>query len=132
MSAFTIEHKGHKATGNGGFYKVLHTDKHVFNLETWAFNCCGAISITALYNIPPKISVAELMLWLATQNLDGWKTEEIYFLLSCQQLNKENYPRIAELTALPEVKKVDCFVNKAHGPNKLHLFRYSVKKDFPK
>jgi hypothetical protein len=31
----------------------------------------------------------------------------------------------------PNVKKRDKFYNKAHGPNWLHLYRYSKEKDFP-
>ena len=30
----------------------------------------------------------------------------------------------------PNVKLRDVFMNKSHGPNKVYLFRYSVKKDF--
>jgi hypothetical protein len=58
---------------------------------------------------------------------DTWCPQEFFLCLAANQL-----AYLPTMLKHPCVKEVDHFLNKAHGPYKLHLFRISIQKDFPK
>jgi hypothetical protein len=107
-------------------------------VETWGMGSCAVMNLyNFTYFLPEnahkgdmKKFVKDLFNWLVTQDEQGHKPKEAFFLLSDSQLSKVSYPFTHALATHPSVKRRDVFSNKSHGPNKVHLFRWSLGKDF--
>lgn len=99
-------------------------------LNTWAFSSCAAFSLQNFGNSAlSKEEVDGLFIFLNSEECNTcWSPEEVYFMLSAYQLGTHQGQNLSKHL---NVKKVDSFSNKAHGPNSVYLFRYSLAKDFP-
>jgi hypothetical protein len=108
--------------------------------QAWAFSCCGLASMYGFHNHsynwqgPNNYALLEkhheaLFEFLKTAKApnDTWCPQEFFLCLAANQL-----AYLPTMLKHPCVKEVDHFLNKAHGPYKLHLFRISIQKDFPK
>lgn len=132
---FSIEWLGEalgQSSGSVGkicFKREEGLKKHLCFLNTWAFSSCAAFSIQNFANC--KLSIEEvdaLFEFLNSRECSTcWSPQEVYFLLSPNQVINEQGQALSNH---PNVKKVDTFTNKAHGGNKMSLFRYSLDKDF--
>ena len=108
--------------------------QELFTVETWGMSCCGVHILKQLSYVSLTLEEWEKFFeWWETKKEEDWKDMgdqwnpgEFYFLLSDDgKEGKQN-----TLLALENVKKVDTFMNHAHGPSRLHLYRYSRQKDF--
>jgi hypothetical protein len=74
-----------------------------------------------------KENIDRLIVALPTfKHYSGYASSEVYLQPSDTQL--KTLP--TDFFEHPHIKKVDEYVNKAHGPNKVYLFRISATKDF--
>ena len=112
---------GYTDSVDDGFYQFC-------KIETWGFRSCACFHLHSFESsLVSRIDATEFWTYV-TETLGAelsYNPKEVYFLLSDTQL-----PRMEKLWDIPNVKKVDSFMNKAHGPNRVHLFRYSVAGDF--
>jgi hypothetical protein len=69
--------------------------------------------------------VGELVKFLDTWPPSTYKCKEYLMVLSDSQVRA-----LKLFLADPHVKEVDHFLNKAHGPATLHVYRISCQKDF--
>ena len=111
-------------------YKDEGESKYVCKIETWAFGSCACFALSRFndaYNFRFEAdNIDNFFDYICTLDED-WKPKEFYFMLSKSQLKLD---RFKFMFNHPNVKLRDVFMNKSHGPNKVYLFRYSVKKDF--
>ena len=119
---------GH-GTGQIGTITWEETGYSVCRVESWAFASCGIGALMGFNNtnFQTKEHVAKFFEFVAANVADDWQPDEFYFLLTDSQLK---LPANRLMINHPHVKKRDVFMNKSHGPNKLHLFRYSHDNDF--
>ena len=113
---------------------LYYENVRVCALEDWAFACCGATSLHGLGGSYYKSfdwshkQVDEFVQFAKdTPSSTGHKVREFYFLLTDTQVKE-----FSALVAHPNVRLVDRYFNKAHGPENLNLYRLSVLKDFSK
>jgi uncharacterized protein YqfB (UPF0267 family) len=118
-------------SGEVGEIRHKETDRYVCRVESWAFTSCGIGALTKLNstNFTSAEEVQAFFDFVCTNVADDWHPNEFYFLVSDNQLKYGT--SIPLMVKNPNVKKRDKFYNKAHGPNWLHLYRYSKDKDFP-
>lgn len=110
----------------GGIYEMQDGEfyKRICNIHTWGFQSCAVHNLQSFGYVPTSFED----FWDYVDTLDGsltWHPGEVYFLLSDTQLL--NWRKFTEF---PNVKKIDRFLNKAHGPNHVNLFRYSKAGDW--
>lgn len=122
-----FEESGRKGTIK---YKDEGESKYVCKIETWAFGSCACFALSR-FNDAYKFrfeadNIDKFFDYICTLDED-WKPKEFYFMLSKSQLTLDRFKLMFNH---PNVKLRDVFMNKSHGPNKVYLFRYSVKKDF--
>jgi hypothetical protein len=130
------DRKGH--VGGGSLCALRYVEEGekagpcICMVETWGMGSCAVMNLyNFCYYIPDmKKFVKDLFNWLSTQDEQGHKPKEAFFLLSDSQLNKGAYPFTHALATHPSVRRRDRFSNKSHGPNDVHLFRWSYGKDF--
>ena len=99
----------------------------VCRIVPWLFSSCSVAGLEDFRMCPtltPEQAVA-LGKLLDTHNHGVWVPKEFYFLIS----DSKNTV-LKEFLALPQVKLMDTFENKAHGPSIMLLYRYSTLKDF--
>jgi hypothetical protein len=126
--------------GDGEFYTLIFkegskenlVEHSVCNVNTWGFRSCAVMNLSG-WNTYPLQTVLERfnpeqMFKFLTENNGSWSPKEAYFLISTSQ--KTN-PVFRKIFTLSTVKEIDSFVNKAHGPNSMFLYRWSASKDFP-
>ena len=122
-----FEESGRKGTIK---YKDGGETKYVCKIETWAFGSCACFALSRFndaYHFKFNAeNIDKFFKYICTLDED-WKPQEFYFMLSKSQLK---LGRFKLMFNHPNVKLRDVFMNKSHGPNKVYLFRYSVKKDF--
>lgn len=126
-----------KIEGSSGYTKAILFEptpgesRRVCYVQTWGFDSCAVMnlySFNGLYGWKDKFNADEFFNFLRTVDDPNWKPREAYFLVSTQQL-KDN-DTVRKLVAHPKVKAKDKFLNKAHGPNCVTLFRWSDEQDF--
>jgi hypothetical protein len=111
---------------------IMYNGRRVCCIDTWGFASCGVLN---LFNFGyPDIKKGEekafadkFFKFLETVNDPHWKPNEAYMFWTDGQLKAD---WINALAKHPEIKRRDKFFNKSHGPNNLHLFRWSKAKDF--
>lgn len=99
-------------------------------MDTWGFSSC-AVHILHTFNLGYGEDLVDLFNYLMHEDTNvgtGYRPKEIYFLLSSVQARKDDFQTLLKNE---HVKKVDSFSNKSHGPNLVHLYRFSLLKDFP-
>ena len=131
---FSIKWKGEVHGHSCGISgEVLFDGEVVCVVHTWAFSSCACYALQGFRNYNhtfTKESAEQFFTLLNTEEpTSGWLPEEMYFLLTASQSSSL---AIRELVNHPCVRKVDSFINKAHGGNIMKLFRYSLDNDFPK
>ena len=104
---------------------ILYNDKRVCFISDWAMNSCAAHALMR-WNRSITFPVKEFWDFVSKIN-KNWNPQEAYFLLSSGQLELTQF---SKLVKDERVKQVDSFLNKAHGPNRVMLFRFSEQKDF--
>lgn len=101
-------------------------------LRTWGFSSCAVWMLDNFitWNFNDNRFDADQFWEFFKTKPEGlgedWLTCEVYFLLADPQLGS-----LKKLIEHPNVRKRDKFLNKAHGPNRVHLFRWSNEEDFP-
>lgn len=131
MSLSLIINPNQKKENSGSFCILMDGDQRVCNAEEWAFHSCGTMmfynmSINPNWWTKANIDRVIQALPVLSTGKSSYKAQEVYLQISSGQL--KNYFQ-AFLTH-PNIKEVDVYTNKAHGPHKLHLFRISATKDF--
>jgi len=118
-------------SGEVGFITRTENGRTLCRVESWAFTSCGIGALTQLNLSDFKTAeeVQQFFDFVCAKVADDWRPDEFYFLVSDHQLKWGS--SIPLMVKNPNVKKRDKFYNKAHGPNWLHLYRYSKDKDFP-
>jgi hypothetical protein len=129
MFKLTLKHKPDGKSGQEGVITWAETGNSVCNVESWSFASCGVGALTKLSytRFTSAKQVDAFFNFVCANVADDWNPNEFYFLLTDGQLKMDN---IKFMVNHPNVKRRDVFMNKSHGPNKLHLFRYSKDKDF--
>ena len=116
-----------------GFKKRPFGDPHWYDcrfyISFYDIGCCG---IGTLHNVAdmvdwPQEQITDFFYWVCEAKLHKWCPKEWLFSLSSFQVDSSRYN---SLIRHPNVMELDVFKNKAHGPNHIHLFRYSVEMDF--
>lgn len=124
---FTVE-KGTNITPDGRKCSVIKLGEYtVCRIVPWLFSSCSVAGLEDFRMCPTLTTKQAVALGklLDTHDHGGWVPKEFYFLIS-----DSNIAVLKEFLALPQVKLMDEFANKAHGPNTMHLYRYSTLKDF--
>ena len=118
-------------SGAYGHIKRKSDGRTVCRVESWAFTSCGVGALTQLNSLDFKTAddVQKFFDFVCANVADDWNPNEFYFLVSDNQLKYGT--SIPLMVKNPNVRKRDKFYNKAHGPNWLHLYRYSKDNDFP-
>lgn len=110
----------------------------VCDYVSWSFTSCGIDSFqrmntdpinAGVFNDQEKFNALCEFLEENSPPHAGWEPKEFYACLSTTQKSSGNFNILINDE---RVKEVDTFMNKAHGPNAMHLFRLSLEKDFPK
>lgn len=109
-------------------------ERHICNIHSWGFNSCAVHNLAGFNSYLPKelldvFDAEEFFKFAGSCFAPDWQAQEVYFLVSDHQL--KDYAIVKKLVKHPKVKRRDRFANKAHGPNDVHLFRYSASQDFP-
>jgi len=101
--------------------RVMYGDRCVCKLDTWGFSSCAVRNLHDFdtYNLK-HAGIDKFFDWLGDLLAGSYVIRDAYFLLSDSQLT--NMPDIKKVKG---VKKVDSFTNKSHGPNDVHLFRWT-------
>lgn len=101
-------------------------------VETWGFNSCAVLNLRSFRalnsELSKKFSADDFFAFLREVHKPSWAPREAYFLVSDTQLKSNEW--LKKIVRHPNVKRKDRFENKAHGPNHVHLFRWSDKHDF--
>lgn len=130
MPMLSLEKISYKKPGSGGFCELLDGGEIICKVEEWAFSSCAPMAFFGM-----------------GANLKWWNTENIARLLKFLEtarhhsvyLAKEVYVQLSsgqkriicqDFLNHPNIKEIDSYMNKAHGPHSVHLFRISVAKDF--
>lgn len=131
MFELTLSKKKDHTTGEWGWIKRTSDGHTMCRVESWAFTSCGIGALTQLNNakFSSMDEVSAFFNFVCANIAEDWTPNEFYFLVSDHQL--EWGTSIPLMVKHPNVKKRDKFYNKAHGPNWLHLYRYSKDADFP-
>lgn len=110
---------------------VCWGDTILCSLDTWGFASCAVHNLFKFNagGFSSSKTTADKLFAFILKKSEGlsYQPKTMYFLLSSSQLGK---PELKSLTVHPKVKQVDCFINQAHGPNKVFLYRYSDVEDF--
>lgn len=154
---FKFIERARPAAMPGGLFYVQVNGRNLCDYQHWAFHSCGIATLSNFgsyyypeaaargkfttestsYNGSPTIREQtnielleehhqQLFEWLRGASPDVWKPKEFLMVLSDPQLHQ-----LKTMLAHPFVKEIDHFLNKSHGPCRLHLFRISILKDFP-
>lgn len=113
-------------------YRRGTLERQLFSVELWGMSCCGVHILKGLTFVSlSKEEWIEFFAWFEKEKEAGnigdqWNPGEFYFLLSDSGVESKQ----DTLLSLGNVKKIDSFENHAHGPYRLHLYRYSRQKDF--
>lgn len=131
MFKLILNKKKDYTSGEVGHIRRKDTERTLCRVESWAFTSCGIGALTQLNdtNFKTAEEVQQFFDFVCTHVAGDWNPNEFYFLVSDNQLKYGT--SIPLMIKNPNVKKRDKFYNKAHGPNWLHLYRYSKEKDFP-
>lgn len=131
MFELTLSKKKDYDCGQYGYIKRTSDGRRMCRVESWAFTSCGIGALTQLNNVDFKSAeeVQQFFDFVCANVAEDWSPNEFYFLLSDTQLKYGT--SVPLMLKNPNVRKRDTFYNKAHGPNWLHLYRYSKDKDFP-
>lgn len=124
--------------GSSGYSKLIvvpregQNDWRMCHVHTWGFSSCAVMHLQGFQILPEdlqkKFDIEQFLDFLKLIDDTSWKPQEAMFLLSDQQLNHASWYKT--LCKHPNVKRIDRFENKAHGPNHVNLFRWSAKNDF--
>lgn len=111
-------------------YYVFWNERNVALLQTWLFSSCATWGISGMSLLlleEQKVhgTLEKVLNALCSAPDMDWYPKEIYFQVSDSQIM--HYGPIPEST---NIRKIDVFNNKSHGPNKVHLYRYSLQGDF--
>lgn len=114
--------------------QVRYKNETICTVKTWGFSSCAVWQLQDWYTWNMAKGYTPEQFWeFFTTKMDGldgdWLPTEIYFLVSDGQRNTEAFKK---LVSVPNVRRIDKFLNKAHGPNHVHLYRWSAQDDFPK
>jgi hypothetical protein len=133
MLMLSVEEGPVDQLGSASHYNILWKGMHFCSFTEWVLGSCGAASLQGFgsYPITPITPEVASELFNLVCDLDihkAWHSHEIIFLLSTMQKTAGEF---TGLVNHPNVRVVDHFTNKAHGPNDLFLYRYSKTGDFP-
>ena len=121
--------KGSEPAGqsSGSIGRIAYNKYTVCFVNTWGFNSCAVYNLQGFSYTLSKEQTEHFFAFLESDVFSkaGWLAKEAYFLLTSYQCKQND-----ALISHPCVKKIDSFINKAHGGNTLSLFRYSKGKDF--
>jgi hypothetical protein len=125
---FLIKWKGDKYTSDSDKTgTVFFNGKQLCDIRGWAFHSCACHGLEN-WNTWAIQEAAftgdEFWEFLSSKHL-GWIPDETMLLISDTQL-----PFLKKIWQHPKVKLRDKFLNKAHGPNCVYLFRYSKTGDW--
>lgn len=98
------------------------------SVHTWGFSSCACYTLQTFhgYKSLSEEEADKFFKFLCVEEPPSvWLPKEMYFLLTPSQV----FTHIS-LVSHPNVRKVDSFINKAHGGRLLSLFRYSEQMDF--
>lgn len=117
--------------GQHGYIQRKSDGYNVCRVESWGFTSCavGVITQMSHYMGNTLEEIDQLFKFICENVAEDWSPNEFYFMVSDYQLKAIGCVQL--MVTHPNVKKRDVFKNKAHGPNKVHLYRYSLEKDFP-
>lgn len=115
---------------SGGFCTLMDGPIRVCKVEEWAFSSCATLAFYSLsMNLKwwTKENIDKLVMSLPNlHSYSGYAAQEVYLQPSDTQ-KKMLPPAFFEH---PNIKEIDSYTNKAHGPNKVYLYRISAAKDF--
>jgi hypothetical protein len=135
MHMLSLKHiEGSWHPHSGGYCHLMDGDKQVCIVEEWAFTSCGVGSLMnfGYSNWWTKENVDRLIELLVKKPCHGIHlAKEFYFCLSSAQVSG-GCGDMNGLLKHPNVKFLDRYVNKAHGPCDMLLYRLSTQKDFDK
>jgi hypothetical protein len=116
----------------GGTFFLDADGDPICEYQSWAFSSCGLATLYGFKNFHRYEFLndhhEELFQWLEHNippNGGRWKCQEYLMALSTKQQGL-----LLPMLKHPCVREVDHFLNKAHGPNYIHLYRMSLQKDF--
>lgn len=104
---------------------IMYGNVRVCFISDWALSSCAAHGLMH-WNRCLTFPVKDFWDFVSKIN-QNWNPQEAYFLLSSSQLEFLNFQSLVKDS---RVKQVDSFENKAHGPNRVFLFRFSHNGDF--
>jgi hypothetical protein len=111
------------------YYSIVDANnRRICNLETWGFSSCGVWNLWGfgyLRNLDADAFFNYLLNTFVEDTTLQWQPKEALFMLSTSQVKE-----LKALVTHKDVKQIDRFYNKAHGPNHLHLFRWSPTGDW--
>lgn len=127
---FNIVEKGTHPRGITKFHELLGDGNRICWATSWDMASCGVQSLYGFWTHHPvwndPKALREFITWLGKQEGSGYAFQELYFSITDYQ---ETTP-LSMLLQQPEVRKLDKFYNKGHGPNHMNLYRLSMQKDF--
>ena len=131
MSLSLIINPLYTKKGSGCFCILKDGDEHVCDVEEWAFRSCAVFifqGLTIQSDWWSSENIDRLVAYLPDMRCQScYCPAEVYLLVSS---GKGQSSLLGVLRTHPNIKEVDHFTNKAHGPNTVHLFRISAAKDF--
>lgn len=107
----------------------------VCTIDHWALDSCGLASLFGFgrdyeanewWNNQENVEAFVTYLTTLAFPCDNWQPKEYIFSVATWQL--KTY--MNKLVSHPKVKRMDRFINKAHGPAHIYLYRLSIQEDF--
>lgn len=126
--------KNDMGSGKNGTIRA-DNDQYICRVQTWLMNSCASLSLhdfsSGIRQLDSADKVEKFFKFVETIDDKDWTPKEFYFLLSDFQLRfgSNGYKLLVRNS---HVRKRDVYKNKSHSGNRVHLFRYSADKDFPK
>jgi hypothetical protein len=116
----------------GGYSQIYDGTDCICNHESWMLRCCGMSGLSNLNNNVAwwtKENIDRLCIFLKKHKDDysSYIAEELYISLSTSQVQM-----FQPLVNDTRMKLVDRYLNKAHGPADIFMYRLSLSEDFKK
>lgn len=122
---FTFKEHQPKASGSGNIAILHYGTQHLCKYESWAFASCGVDQLYSFNSCASfwdeKENITALNKWLTT-NSPGGGWNPLNYMFAITETQAANMPGLVKH---PMVKQIDEFLNEAHGPNKIMVFRMS-------
>lgn len=129
---FSLEYVGQSSHQHAVFRVKYGQLSGWFSFEEWGFRCCGANLFygfsyaTSLLDSKEKIdALIKFLKVYDSPHSSSYRAKETYFCITDTQ--KEHLTALIEH---PNVRHLDRYLNKAHGPEHMNLYRLSCSGDF--